>query len=467
MRDTPQLAASIHSIRSDLRVRTDCLLRISPDCAVSHAETPTQVIAPDYGKGYSAWVSALSLSLSLPCSLPCAGWPSIALHLSVHSKRRDCKVPEYDWGRLDPDAGEDVRQPQQCVCRTPWSQNILGPVEELKPGVVPGRYTFPLGGCHNPDGDVRPWCFTLNDCGRLQGNGMAYSMCVNHCSFNYNRTTGEIIPGSAHGCPTQVYCRTNTTVPKPIPNFQVRTQCALYTTHKAQHFCIALLRYMQLRWRDSLRCRNVQDVYGTLHESCFGIDYGIKEPCLCGHNCINAFIGALVLFCVCCCGRCITHQHTRYAAKHAPSLGLAVAVESYWPDRTCADTPTCAFRSQRQWHSRGSLQGFTNGFCNWKSRSQLPILRPSQDDHSNSGAEGRGGGGAAEGRAGQAVVGSPEDAGDSCSQSSSRHLTPPWRSRTVSSCLELAEIGSLMLMRSAAVFRSRRRDGHSAAPPPI
>ena len=410
---------------------------------------------------------SLSLSLSLPCSLPCAGWPSIALHLSVHSKRRDCKVPEYDWGRLDPDAGEDVRQPQQCVCRTPWSQNILGPVEELKPGVVPGRYTFPLGGCHNPDGDVRPWCFTLNDCGRLQGNGMAYSMCVNHCSFNYNRTTGEIIPGSAHGCPTQVYCRTNTTVPKPIPNFQVRTQCALYTTHKAQHFCIALLRYMQLRWRDSLRCRNVQDVYGTLHESCFGIDYGIKEPCLCGHNCINAFIGALVLFCVCCCGRCITHQHTRYAAKHAPSLGLAVAVESYWPDRTCADTPTCAFRSQRQWHSRGSLQGFTNGFCNWKSRSQLPILRPSQDDHSNSGAEGRGGGGAAEGRAGQAVVGSPEDAGDSCSQSSSRHLTPPWRSRTVSSCLELAEIGSLMLMRSAAVFRSRRRDGHSAAPPPI
>eukprot|EP01051_Picozoa_sp_SAG22_P014797 SAG22_NODE_1846_length_3451_cov_2.525358_2_plen_146_part_00 len=103
----------------------------------------------------------------------------------------------------------------------------------------------------------------------------------------------------------QVFCRTNTTAPKPILDFQ--------------------------------------RVFGTLHEDCQGLGadiensdwgIGIREPCLCGHFCKFSVLGGAVLLCLCCLGKCIERRYAQHVVKHAPSLGLAVAIEDYKPDRS-------------------------------------------------------------------------------------------------------------------------------------
>eukprot|EP01051_Picozoa_sp_SAG22_P014798 SAG22_NODE_1846_length_3451_cov_2.525358_3_plen_98_part_00 len=79
-------------------------------------------------------------------------------------------VPVYDYGADPTDDNPNGYPPQQCVCQDTWSSVYQG-----------DRYTFPHGGCHNPDNDVRPWCFTKNNCGYRQEDGTSYQLCENHC----------------------------------------------------------------------------------------------------------------------------------------------------------------------------------------------------------------------------------------------------------------------------------------------
>jgi hypothetical protein len=67
-----------------------------------------------------------------------------------------------------------------------------------------GEHSYTDGGCHSPDGDMRPWCLTLGGCGKpAAAKGLSkgtFTYCINRCT-------------GSEGCPVQVWCRDNETAP--------------------------------------------------------------------------------------------------------------------------------------------------------------------------------------------------------------------------------------------------------------
>lgn len=101
-----------------------------------------------------------------------------------------------------------------CVCMEAWEY---------------GEYSYPSGGCHSPDGDTQPWCLTLGGCGKpATTKGLekgTYAYCINRCRGD-------------EGCPVQVWCRDNRTVPVQYVAPQSASQSA--NVGSAFEFFIAL-----------------------------------------------------------------------------------------------------------------------------------------------------------------------------------------------------------------------------------
>jgi hypothetical protein len=212
--------------------------------------------------------------------------PDAQLKAGASPPWADPSDPDYDRNFGNHAPGHDSSDKLlQCFCRETWSGR--NPETDT--------YTrYPNGGCHNPDNDYKPWCFTKNKCGVVQRDpeNPPYVHCNDFC-FNHFDDDG-LLPGSGHGCPAQVYCRSNTTQPKVTKDYR--------------------------------------QVFGGIHDSCWGIDFaGVKEPCYCSWNCASMLLGLLGLCCVCCCGRCCLRYMTKYEVDHRASLGLAVAKEAYLP----------------------------------------------------------------------------------------------------------------------------------------
>lgn len=85
----------------------------------------------------------------------------------------------------------------RCLCKTSWSGKDTSGIVKRYPG----------GGCHNPDQDPTPWCFTEmgsngQPCGNFFPNDPEqdpWTYCVDHCQAG--RGVGEV---HRIGCPVQV-----------------------------------------------------------------------------------------------------------------------------------------------------------------------------------------------------------------------------------------------------------------------
>lgn len=99
------------------------------------------------------------------------------------SERRGASAP---WPHRISDAYAPVND---CVCMDAWEY---------------GGYSYSDGGCHSPDGDTQAWCLTLGGCGSaatMKGlSGGTFAYCTNRCR-------------GSEGCPVQVWCRDNKTIP--------------------------------------------------------------------------------------------------------------------------------------------------------------------------------------------------------------------------------------------------------------
>jgi hypothetical protein len=118
------------------------------------------------------------------------------------ARRLGASVPGVEW---QPGDTSGYAPTGGCYCLPSWSWR---PKDNTNDDAV--RYFD--GGCYNPnprsaanpDGDALPWCITATDetgCGLVR-DGYSYQTCLDRC------VRGE-------GCPVQVWCRDNATLPLP------------------------------------------------------------------------------------------------------------------------------------------------------------------------------------------------------------------------------------------------------------